>query len=72
MSMSLTDMNGGNGASVSVGRLGPTLDPFETDVTLNIAALPVPEPTSAILSLCGAAVATLFVLSRLMATQPSV
>jgi hypothetical protein len=54
-SISLTDINGGAGLSVSGG--GTTLDPFSSDATMGIAAdeAPVPEPHAAALLGVGAA-----------------
>lgn len=65
MSMSLTNVNGGLGFSLSgLGGPAPVLNPFVADVTLNIAALPVPEPASAVLLLVGAAALGLFAARR--------
>jgi hypothetical protein len=53
LSMSLTDINGGAGLSVTNGD-EPLLRPFNADVTLNIAG--VPEPASALLALLAAVI----------------
>lgn len=52
LSMSLTDINNGTGFTVS-GAAAPLLDAFRADVTMNIAALPIPEPVAAVLLLLG-------------------
>jgi hypothetical protein len=55
LSMSMTDINGGAGFSVT----NDELDPFTTDVTLNMAAeQAVPEPTSAVLAMLGCLLVT--------------
>lgn len=55
LSMSFTDVNSGAGFSVS-GAAAPLLNPFVADVTLNIAANEIPEPTSLVLVIFGSAV----------------
>jgi hypothetical protein len=60
--MSLTNVNGGAGLSVSGG--GTVLDPFDADATLNIAAEQIPEPASAVPMVLGAALLVLFAARR--------
>jgi hypothetical protein len=50
LSISMTSVNNGQGFSIS-GAAAPVLDPFTADVTLNIAALPIPEPASLTLAM---------------------
>jgi hypothetical protein len=60
LSMTLTDINGGVGFSVtpSLPLAGPyTLNSFRSDATVAIVAEPVPEPAAAVLFLLGAALA---------------
>lgn len=52
LSISLTGVNGGAGFAVG-GPAAEALYPFTADVTLNIAALPIPEPPSFPLALLG-------------------
>ncbi|MEX0675650.1 MAG: hypothetical protein WD063_01150 [Pirellulales bacterium] len=54
LSMSLTSINAGLGLSVTDGEF-PQLESFTADVTLNIAAQPIPEPGTATLLFSGAA-----------------
>jgi hypothetical protein len=54
LSMNLTNVNGGLGFGVAGG--GPQLNPFLADASVNVAG-EVPEPTSILLVLAGAAVA---------------
>jgi hypothetical protein len=63
LSMSLTNVNGGSGLSVS-GPGGTVLDPFDADATLNIAAEQIPEPASAVPMVLGAALLVLFAARR--------
>lgn len=56
MSMSLTDINSGVGLTLDAA--APLLNPFHSDVTLNIAADPVPEPAGRLL-IAAAAIAWL-------------
>lgn len=51
LSISMTDINGGLGFSTSSGLGGDFLDPFEADVTENIAAEQIPEPATAVLAM---------------------
>jgi hypothetical protein len=54
LSMSLTDINGGDGFSVS-GTPSAVLGEFEASATLNIAADQIPEPLSMVLLAVGSA-----------------
>jgi hypothetical protein len=62
LSMSLTDINSGVG--LSLGAAAPALNPFHADVTLNISADPIPEPTSALLVIIGALSAAFAIRQR--------
>lgn len=62
LSMSMTDINGGAGFSVT----NNDLDSFTTDVTLNIAAdqREIPEPASVVLAMVGGLLVTLVIRRR--------
>jgi len=53
LSMNMTNVNGGAGFAVAGG--GPSLNPFLADASVDIAAGPVPEPTTFALVALGAA-----------------
>src|SRR4051812_33787441 len=56
LSMNMTNVNGGNGFSVSVVGAGPALNPFLADASVNIAGDPaVPEPGTLMLLLISSA-----------------
>jgi len=55
LSMNLTNVNGGAGFSVGGG--GTQLNEFLADASINIAALPIPEPASIVLLGLGSALA---------------
>ncbi len=63
LSMSLTAINGAGGFTVS-GAAAPLLNPFTADVTLNIAADPIPEPTTTMLLILGTALVGVFAKQR--------
>jgi hypothetical protein len=55
LSMNMTNVNGGLG--FGVGASAPLLLPFTADASVNIAADPVPEPTTIMLAMLGSVAA---------------